>query len=396
MKDFFKIKKSLKENRPSRVNFRNEAKSNATNQKWDTKAPPLIAFLFRRSRRRLVSFNRVRSSFTGLGSSVDSLFARPAVFFPSTLIETTPGFIEIEMSSIRLIRLETMFHGWTMVGLNRVRWNTLKTHHFFCCNTVKAIGNPLEPQEVSYHPTGTCWCGLIHWLHRTGYGAGRVCWRRWRCWRRRWRWPTAGRDRTSSWWRGWNSGRCGASTGSAWASSVRSASAPACTPSCSTWGRTSQPSPSPPTSAPRSTFPSHPTPTSNHYLFFMEPALLLAFSLWPIFDDRCSIVCPEERSAGAVPVTVWSIMSKVRLEAMMWGAGTALGELPPYFVVRILLLFVCWVSRPHSDLLGQNVEVPQLESLVLHSGGGHLFCQQLSVQVGLSSPGTPALEKCSP
>lgn len=52
-------------------------------------------------------------------------------------------------------------------------------------------------------------------------------------------------------------------------------------------------------------------------------------------------MCPEERSAGAVPVTVWSIMSKVRLEAMMWGAGTALGELPPYFVVRILLLFVC-------------------------------------------------------
>jgi hypothetical protein len=27
-------------------------------------------------------------------------------------------------------------------------------------------------------------------------------------------------------------------------------------------------------------------------------------------------------------------MSKVRLEAFMWGAGTALGELPPYFVAR--------------------------------------------------------------
>lgn len=35
-----------------------------------------------------------------------------------------------------------------------------------------------------------------------------------------------------------------------------------------------------------------------------------------------------------VPVTLWSIMSKVRLEAMMWGAGTALGELPPYFMAR--------------------------------------------------------------
>lgn len=27
-------------------------------------------------------------------------------------------------------------------------------------------------------------------------------------------------------------------------------------------------------------------------------------------------------------------MAKVRLEAMCWGAGTALGELPPYFMAR--------------------------------------------------------------
>lgn len=27
-------------------------------------------------------------------------------------------------------------------------------------------------------------------------------------------------------------------------------------------------------------------------------------------------------------------MLKVRVEAMMWGAGTALGELPPYFMAR--------------------------------------------------------------
>ena len=31
---------------------------------------------------------------------------------------------------------------------------------------------------------------------------------------------------------------------------------------------------------------------------------------------------------------MWSVMSKVRLEAFMWGAGTALGELPPYFMAR--------------------------------------------------------------
>lgn len=27
-------------------------------------------------------------------------------------------------------------------------------------------------------------------------------------------------------------------------------------------------------------------------------------------------------------------MSKVRLEAFLWGAGTALGELPPYFMAK--------------------------------------------------------------
>ncbi|KAF7283517.1 transport and Golgi organization 5 isoform X2 [Rhynchophorus ferrugineus] len=46
------------------------------------------------------------------------------------------------------------------------------------------------------------------------------------------------------------------------------------------------------------------------------------------------IVCPAEGDEGSIPVTILSIMSKVRLEAMCWGAGTALGELPPYFMAR--------------------------------------------------------------
>ncbi|XP_071327852.1 vacuole membrane protein 1 isoform X2 [Trachinotus anak] len=33
-------------------------------------------------------------------------------------------------------------------------------------------------------------------------------------------------------------------------------------------------------------------------------------------------------------ISLFSIMSKVRLEACMWGAGTAIGELPPYFMAR--------------------------------------------------------------
>jgi hypothetical protein len=50
----------------------------------------------------------------------------------------------------------------------------------------------------------------------------------------------------------------------------------------------------------------------------------------PPYPDE--IICPDERNPLAV--SILSIMSKVRLEAMCWGAGTALGELPPYFMAR--------------------------------------------------------------
>ncbi|CAH2263667.1 vacuole membrane protein 1 [Pararge aegeria] len=45
------------------------------------------------------------------------------------------------------------------------------------------------------------------------------------------------------------------------------------------------------------------------------------------------IICPSEIDPNNV-VTIWNIMAKVRIESMMWGMGTALGELPPYFMAR--------------------------------------------------------------
>lgn len=45
------------------------------------------------------------------------------------------------------------------------------------------------------------------------------------------------------------------------------------------------------------------------------------------------IICPDETHPGFIP-SLWAIMSKVRLESFLWGAGTALGELPPYFMAR--------------------------------------------------------------
>lgn len=45
------------------------------------------------------------------------------------------------------------------------------------------------------------------------------------------------------------------------------------------------------------------------------------------------IICPAVIDPNNT-VTIWNIMSKVRIESMMWGIGTALGELPPYFMAR--------------------------------------------------------------
>ncbi|GAV03866.1 hypothetical protein RvY_14235 [Ramazzottius varieornatus] len=59
----------------------------------------------------------------------------------------------------------------------------------------------------------------------------------------------------------------------------------------------------------------------------------------PPYPDE--IICPDAidglvyvQAAGDPHVTLWKIMSKVRIESLMWGLGTAIGELPPYFMAR--------------------------------------------------------------
>ncbi|XP_044286076.1 vacuole membrane protein 1 isoform X2 [Varanus komodoensis] len=51
----------------------------------------------------------------------------------------------------------------------------------------------------------------------------------------------------------------------------------------------------------------------------------------PPYPDQ--ITCPVEEGVEG-SISLWTIISKVRLEACMWGAGTAIGELPPYFMAR--------------------------------------------------------------
>lgn len=44
------------------------------------------------------------------------------------------------------------------------------------------------------------------------------------------------------------------------------------------------------------------------------------------------ILCPT--GSNPAGVDIWDILSKVRVEAFCWGLGTAIGELPPYFMAR--------------------------------------------------------------
>jgi hypothetical protein len=57
-------------------------------------------------------------------------------------------------------------------------------------------------------------------------------------------------------------------------------------------------------------------------------------------------------------------MSKVRLESFMWGLGTAIGELPPYFMARASALSSKNQSQSKSEELNSDVdEVEELEEL---------------------------------
>ncbi|VDO05546.1 unnamed protein product [Rodentolepis nana] len=46
------------------------------------------------------------------------------------------------------------------------------------------------------------------------------------------------------------------------------------------------------------------------------------------------IICPSNSSVSTSGISFYSIIRKVQAEAMFWGLGTAIGELPPYFMAR--------------------------------------------------------------
>ncbi|XP_050543580.1 vacuole membrane protein 1 isoform X2 [Daktulosphaira vitifoliae] len=101
----------------------------------------------------------------------------------------------------------------------------------------------------------------------------------------------------------------------------------------------------------------------------------------PPYPDQ--IICPDELDPTWT-ASLWNIMSKVSLEAMMWGAGTALGELPPYFMARAARLSGRPPDEDKEDLIEfeellKKEEHPETMTLVDKS---KIFVEKLVKKVG--------------
>ncbi|KAM8977205.1 vacuole membrane protein 1 [Pelodytes ibericus] len=89
----------------------------------------------------------------------------------------------------------------------------------------------------------------------------------------------------------------------------------------------------------------------------------------PPYPD--AIVCPDEEGAEQ-SITLLAIISKVRLEACMWGAGTAIGELPPYFMARAARL-----SGAEPD----DEEYEEFEEMLEHAESAQDFASRAKLAV---------------
>jgi hypothetical protein len=64
----------------------------------------------------------------------------------------------------------------------------------------------------------------------------------------------------------------------------------------------------------------------------------------------------EGGEGTATEVGVWSIYLKVLIACVAWGTGTAVGELPPYFVGRAAALAEKRAGFEHDEELGYGGE----------------------------------------
>ncbi|XP_059111701.1 vacuole membrane protein 1-like [Peromyscus eremicus] len=96
----------------------------------------------------------------------------------------------------------------------------------------------------------------------------------------------------------------------------------------------------------------------------------------PPYPDK--IICPhEEGIEGAV--SLWSIISKVRIEASMWDIGTAIGDLPPYFMARAACLSG---TEPDDEKYQEFEEMLEQQGVHKTASRAKLAVQNLVQKVG--------------
>merc|ERR1719419_2169975 len=82
-----------------------------------------------------------------------------------------------------------------------------------------------------------------------------------------------------------------------------------------------------------------------------------------------------------VAVTIWAILSKVRVEAFCWGAGTAIGEPPPYFMARAARLSGSESTEDEEEFLELQEKLKNPEQMTFFERMKHKV-QQLVEKVG--------------
>lgn len=87
------------------------------------------------------------------------------------------------------------------------------------------------------------------------------------------------------------------------------------------------------------------------------------------------------KTAEVVTVTIWAILSKVRVEAFCWGAGTAIGELPPYFMARAARLSGSEPSEEEEEFLELQEKLKHPEKMTRFERAKYSV-QQLVEKVG--------------
>lgn len=93
----------------------------------------------------------------------------------------------------------------------------------------------------------------------------------------------------------------------------------------------------------------------------------------PPYPDQ--IICPTKIDS-AWAVGILNIMKKVRVEAMLWGAGTALGELPPYFMARAARIS----GKSHKNENFDQEDLKELEALeALENGENVSFVMRIKL-----------------